>query len=911
MAQLDPAQLSGRLQVFARPSGEALKRAADLVRRCEAQLGYQPLSDAASLSLVDTTETTPVIIADAIDHVTNDVINDGGDGGDGALTQLAVLTRAVDGWSVEVVLTAGNTRPDDLLALTLGYVADNGGGTLSWLAQRADDPTREIATHHGFDVGREILQLRVPLPLANAETVSTRAFQVGIDEAAWLDVNNAAFAWHPEQGGWDLAAVHLRESTDWFDADGFRMHEIDGRLAASCWTKVHADQTPVLGEIYVISVHPQFQGRGLGRALTAAGLDHLASRCITIGMLYVDASNTPAVKLYESMGFQRHHADIVFHRDVLPHWSVADLHESLTARTFTDALEHAAAEMTRARAVFDQHDIRATPSRPVVAADGHAADQAITALNEAMRHVDELVAVVATVTTTNSFDQAAQGLAGELDSISARRRPLQARLADWVNALGVDALATVSTEVAEHLEPLTRLASRASHQMSEAEEGLYAELSTTGASAWARLHGDVTSQLSATVELTDGAQVLPMAAVRGLATHRDPAVRRAAYDAELATWPSVAGVAAAAINAIKGDANVVNARRNWASPLEASLFANSVSRATFDALQSAVVASLPDFRAWMRVKAGALGHSDGLPWHELFAPLPGVGDAVTWSDGIGLVGDAFGSYGGELGGLLQRALDGRWIDAEPRSGKRGGAFCARLTGTRSLVFLNWSDSIDSIRTLAHELGHAYHNVQLAHRSPLQRQLPMSLAETASIFCETLLVDRSLQGADEARQLAILDADLIGANQVVVDIHSRFLFETELFARRQRRTIGADDLQQMMRDAQLAAYGDGLDQRTAHPYMWIVKPHYYSSHFYNWPYTFGLLFGLGLFAQYRTDSAAFVDRYDALLSRASMDTAEDLGASFGIDITDVAFWTTSLDVIRERMRTYARLVTEVL
>ena len=227
------------------------------------------------------------------------------------------------------------------------------------------------------------------------------------------------------------------------------------------------------------------------------------------------------------------------------------------------------------------------------------------------------------------------------------------------------------------------------------------------------------------------------------------------------------------------------------------------------------------------------------------------------------------------------------------------------------MFLNWSDSIDSTRTLAHELGHAYHNVQLAHRSPLQRQLPMSLAETASIFCETLLVDRGLQGADAAQQLAILDADLIGANQVVVDIHSRLLFETELFARRQRRTVGADDVQQMMRDAQLAAYGDGLDQRTAHPYMWIVKPHYYSSHFYNWPYTFGLLFGLGLFAQYRADPVAFANRYDDLLSRAGMDSAEALGASFGIDTTDAAFWTSSLDVIRDRMRTYSQLVDEVM
>ena len=227
---------------------------------------------------------------------------------------------------------------------------------------------------------------------------------------------------------------------------------------------------------------------------------------------------------------------------------------------------------------------------------------------------------------------------------------------------------------------------------------------------------------------------------------------------------------------------------------------------------------------------------------------------------------------------------------------------------RSLVLLNWSGSAESAQTTAHELGHAYHNVTLADRSPLQRRLPMALAETASIFCETLVVQAGLARAEGTDRLALLDIDLQGTNQVVVDIHSRFLFETEVFARRQRRTLGPGELCELMTASQETAYGDGLDQSTAHPYMWLLKPHYYGSHFYNWPYTYGLLFGLGLFAEYQQDPERFRAGYDDLLSRAGMDSAEELGAAFGLDVTDESFWTASLDVVRGRIDDYDALAT---
>jgi oligoendopeptidase F len=273
---------------------------------------------------------------------------------------------------------------------------------------------------------------------------------------------------------------------------------------------------------------------------------------------------------------------------------------------------------------------------------------------------------------------------------------------------------------------------------------------------------------------------------------------------------------------------------------------------------------------------------------------------------VQLVRGAFGAYSDGLAGLVDRSLNEKWIDAEPREGKVGGAFCMSFVDDRSLVLLNWSGSVDSAQTTAHELGHAYHNTQLAHRTPLQRNLPMALAETASIFCETLVVEEGLSRLQGDERLALLDVDLQGAAQVVVDIHSRFLFESEVFARRQRRTLGVSEFNELMGEAQNNAYGDGIDQSTAHPYMWILKPHYYGSHFYNWPYTYGLLFGLGLYAQYQQDPDRFRGGYDDLLSRAGMDSAEQLGAAFGLDVTKEDFWTASLDVLRARMRDYEGL-----
>jgi pepF/M3 family oligoendopeptidase len=586
-----------------------------------------------------------------------------------------------------------------------------------------------------------------------------------------------------------------------------------------------------------------------------------------------------------------------------PTWSVTDLYSGLGAPEFQSDFEQLMRFGDALADVLDTNGVRGIEPRAATAADAAVAEQVVQVLNAANELGRTLWAFVEAHSRVDSTDDIAIGLGARIGTLIGRNRGLNARFAAWLAALDVDALASMSVVVTQHHGPLARLAARARHQMSEAEETLAAELSASASMAWTQLHATATSQMTVEVELPDGTRRMPMAAIRGLGTHGDERVRRAAFEAELRGWPTVAPVCAAALNAIKGEANVVNRRRGWAEPLDASLFGNVVTRDEYDAMTQAVVASLPDFQRFVRAKARVHGHGDSLPWWDLVAPMPGAPVEWEWEAGLQMVRDAFGTYGGGLAGIVDRAVRERWIDALPRPGKAPGASSMPFFGDRSLVFLNWTGALEQVFTTAHELGHSYHNMQLARRTAMQRDVPMSLAETASIFCETLMVHVGLERTSGADRLEMLDLDLCGHTQTVVDIHTRVLFETEVFARRARRTLGAGELGEIMTQAQAIAFGDSLRSDTCHPFMWAVKRHYYTSNFYNWQYTFGLLFGLGLFSRYLADPEGFRAEYDDMLSRAGMDTAAELATRFHIDLADPAFWTSSLDIIRRRIDQY--------
>ena len=241
---------------------------------------------------------------------------DGSEGDGGEVLAYVQVARGERRWELEVVLDPGARQRGDgarvagpALRQAIDAVRAAGGGQVYLWLSRPTDGDDALAASADLRPERDLWQMVRPLPAEGEWSVETRPFVPGQDEAAWVEVNNRAFDWHPEQGGWTVAEVQEREREPWFDPDGFLLHERDGRLAGFCWTKVHADVDPPQGEIYVIAVDPDFAGLGLGRALTLAGLDHLARRGLTVGMLYVDAGNTPAVGLYQRLGFTVDHVD--------------------------------------------------------------------------------------------------------------------------------------------------------------------------------------------------------------------------------------------------------------------------------------------------------------------------------------------------------------------------------------------------------------------------------------------------------------------------------------------------------------------------------------------------------------------------------------------------------------------------
>lgn len=593
----------------------------------------------------------------------------------------------------------------------------------------------------------------------------------------------------------------------------------------------------------------------------------------------------------------------------LPRWDVSAVFPSLDASEFAAGFAAVVARVDDLTSLFDEIGVAKFDSAPHVdSALVAAVERVITAMNETLAPYRTLRSYIYSFVATDSRDTTAQARLSEAQRQSVRLAQLRARFTAWIGSMDVEALIESSELAREHAFTLREAAMLSAHLMPPGEEALAAELNTTGGAAWARLHGTLTSQIMVPVTLEGESRDLTMSMARNLAFHHDREARRAGYEAELAAWERNAAPLAAALNSIKGQVNSLASRRGWRSALDGALIDARVDRTTLDAMMAAARESFPDWRRYLRAKARALG-LERLAWYDLFAPVGGAGRPWTFEEGASFVVKHFDAYSDALSAFASRAFRERWIDAEPRPGKEDGAFCMWLWKDESRVMANFKPSFDGVSTIAHELGHGYHNLRLAGRPMLRRETPMTLAETASIFCETIIKHAALAGAHPDERIEILEASLQGQCQIVVDITSRFLFEQNVFERRTERELSVDEFCALMTQSQRDTYGDGLDGAALHPYMWAVKSHYYSpaQSFYNFPYMFGLLFGLGLYARYQADPDEFRAGYDELLSSSGEADAATLAARFGIDTRSPAFWRASLDVIRSDIATFEALV----
>lgn len=595
----------------------------------------------------------------------------------------------------------------------------------------------------------------------------------------------------------------------------------------------------------------------------------------------------------------------------LPNWDMDVIFPGLESPEFAKGFAAGVQAVNDLETLFNGANISRQENSTIDGATVRTFEQVTERYNTVLDEIETLAVYIISFVDTDSQNNLAQAKLSELQATFVRLSQLGTRFTAWLGSLNTTELIKRSEVAKEHSYMLERAKVRAQHMMSPAEEELASELNVSGGTAWSRLHSNITSQITAPVTINGETKEYPISEVRNFGYSPDREIRRAAYEAEQAAWKRNALPLAAALNSIKHESLVLAQRREWASPLADTLSINSIDKQTLDALFSAVRKTFPDFQRYLKAKARLLG-LEKLAWYDILAPVVQSDAAWTFEDARNFIITNFGTYSQRLADFAAGAFRNHWIDAGARPGKVSGAYCAQIRKGESRILANYVASYDGASTLAHELGHAYHNMNLKKRTALQATTPMTLAETASIFCETIIRHAALENADAKEQLNILELSLLGSCQIVVDVAGRFIFEQAVFEKRKQRELSIDELNALMLDAQKQTYGDGIDENALHPYMWAVKGHYYSAElpYYNYPYIFGLLFGLGLYARYQKKPEEFKQSYDELLSSTGMADAATLAARFGIDTRTEAFWASSLDILREDIKTFEKLVDQL-
>lgn len=497
--------------------------------------------------------------------------------------------------------------------------------------------------------------------------------------------------------------------------------------------------------------------------------------------------------------------------------------------------------------------------------------------------------------SVNSSDTEAVAYMGRLHSMFSAMSGASAVLQAYIGKIDcLDEIIESDSFIGEFAYYLRTMRDDAQHLLGGKEEEIMSKYNISGGSAWS----DLRDHLTSTVKVEYNGTVTNLSDIRNMAYEDDPEVRRTAYEAEMASYEKIKDSVAFALNSIKMQAITEAELRGFDSPMAKVLHYSRLKPATLDALLGAMVEYMPHFRRYLRALGKLLGHENGLPWYDLFAPAGNDDSRYTPEDARKYLAEVFKGFDGELAAMVDRAFAEDWIDFFPADGKRGGAFCMGLHSIQqSRVLTNFGGRFTDVMTLAHELGHAFHNYCIKDHRALNTDYSMPVAETASNFNEVLTMDYALSHAEtRAQRLALLGGKLSDTTQIICDIYSRYLFEKSVIDSREDGFMFPDKLCELMLDAQKQAYGDGLGPNCLHKYMWICKSHYYSAglSFYNWPYAFGGLFAQGLFAKYKEQGESFVPLYKKLLHATTVNSVEDTALIAGIDLTDPDFWRKGLD-----------------
>ncbi|MDY7221368.1 M3 family oligoendopeptidase [Halalkalibacterium halodurans] len=522
-------------------------------------------------------------------------------------------------------------------------------------------------------------------------------------------------------------------------------------------------------------------------------------------------------------------------------------------------------------------------------------------VQKVMQRLRHGAAFVSCLKAQNVKDEHAVQWQGKLNELQAKLQNIWVELeatfvrmedGEWQELLNHPQLSDITFSLNERRQA-------AAEKLAPEQEKLAAQLAVDGYHAWGEVYNQAVGRMEIPFEEGGETKRLSPGQLSNRLSSKDRKVRKRASKAYAEAWKKETPLFASTLNHLAGFRLNLYRARGWNDVLKEPLLINRMKRKTLDAMWSVINENKPKFYEFMDRKAKLLG-VDKLAMHDIHAPLPSGGnEKIAYDDACELIIRHFRKVSPKLARFTEGALRDGWVEAEDRPGKRPGGFCTSFPlAKQSRIFMTYNGTMSNVATLAHELGHAYHGYCLKDKAPLAQRYAMNVAETASTFAETIVADALVQEAKtETLKLSLLENKVNRAIAFFMNIHARFLFETRFYEARKQKRLSVKELCDLMEEAQREAYGNQLSSYS--PTLWAHKLHFHITGvpFYNFPYTFGYLFSIGIYQLALEKGASFEDDYIALLQDTASMTVEELALKHvGADLTKRDFWQSAMDLI---------------
>ncbi|MCZ2260228.1 M3 family oligoendopeptidase [Sporosarcina sp. G11-34] len=537
----------------------------------------------------------------------------------------------------------------------------------------------------------------------------------------------------------------------------------------------------------------------------------------------------------------------------------------------------------------------------------------VESIKDVALNISQASAVIGCFLAADTTDKKALLLQGEIGDFNARFSTallkIQQVLANIDEVVWTELM--VSDSLSEFAFVLGEWRDEVDLKLSEKEESLITSLSVDGYHGWGQLYDLLIGDIKIKFELDGEEKILSVGQVNNLSSHSNADIRKRSFEALEKVWTEKEDFFATALNHLAGFRLAIYEKRGWDSVLKEPLLTNRMSEKTLDAMWGAIGASKEPFVNYLNVKAKMLG-TEKLNWYDIDAPVTSSTKEISYQEGAEFILKHFGDFGSELEAFSRKAFEDRWIEAEDRPNKRPGGFCTGMPmSEQSRIFMTYSGSMSNVATLAHELGHAFHSYAMRPVHWMNRQYAMGVAETASTFAEMIVADAAVKAAEtKDEKIALLEDKIQRSVAFFMNIHARFLFETRFYEERKKGIVPASRLNELMVEAQQEAHGEALD--TVHPHFWASKLHFYITEvpFYNFPYTFGYLFSLSIYAKALEEGKDFEGKYIALLRDTASMSVEDLAIKhLGEDITKEEFWAKGVALCVKDVEDFLELTSE--